>query len=121
MPENQRCQKGFSLYLTIMVMSIMIVIAFAIAGLFSSQLGILRNTTNSVSAFYAAETGIEMALYSGWLPETPNQPKTGILDDNNASYSVWIIAPGSDCSALNYCVKSIGVYKDTRRGIRISR
>ncbi len=78
---------------------------------------------SSVLAFYAANTGIERTLYEISKEEDP----AGIgshFDEtlgNRASYSVDIIAPGGTCSAPNYCIKSIGIFQNTKRAIRVAR
>ncbi|MDP2930576.1 MAG: hypothetical protein Q8N56_03165 [bacterium] len=115
-------QKGIALYLTIMVTGLIMVIAFSMVGVFVSQLGTLRDIGNSVLAFCAAETGAERALYGLSKGETGPQWQEEL--SNGASFTVIIQNPGEgDCpsSILNYCLKSIGVYKEVRRGLRITR
>jgi hypothetical protein len=115
-------KKGVSLYLTVMILSLILGLAFSLNTLLLTQTKSLRNIGNSVIAFYATETGIEKALYSiktgagaGSWTETLS---------NTATYSVNRLNPGSGgCSsaALNYCLESIGTYKDVKRGIRVTR
>ncbi len=111
-----------ALYLTIMVMALILAIALGTAALLVAQIKIARDMGNSVLAFYAAGTGIERSLFA------LSQGKSEFLWEetlsNGASYTVNFQIKGEDgCPAtvLNYCLKSIGVYNNIRRGIRIAR
>ena len=112
--------KGISLYLTLMTMSILIALALGISVILFNQLKMTRMVGYSVMAFYASNTGVERTLFEisqgaaigGHFEETL---------ENGSSFSADIIGPSADCSAPNYCIKSIGTYKDTKRAIRLSR
>ena len=114
--------QGVSLYLTMMILSLILGLAFSLNTLLLTQIKSLRNIGDSVIAFYATETGIERALYS-IKTEAGTGPWTETLS-NNASYSVNLLNPGNGgcpTAALSYCLESIGTYKDVKRGIRIVR
>ena len=117
MTNNKFC-RGVSLYLTVMILALILSVALGSSLLLAGQIKSLRNIGNSVVAFYAAETGIERSLYA-LSKESIETQWQGQL--NGASYQVGYLSPGPDCSALNYCLKSIGAYKDVKRGIRVSR
>jgi len=106
-------QKGVSLYLALMIMTLILAISLGISTILVSQIKMIRGMGDSIMAFYAADTGIERALFEG-------QAVSGNLE-NGASYNVQILLPGPDCSAQNYCLKSVGVFKETRRAIEIIR
>jgi len=118
--SSLRPSKGVSLYLALMTMSIFLALALGISVISFSQLKMTRTIGYSVTAFYASNTGIERTLYEisqgarigGHYAETL---------ENGSEYIADIIGPGPTCSAPNYCIKSIGIYKDTKRAIRISR
>ena len=55
-------EKGVSIYLAIMVMTILLGIGFGISALLINQLKVLRGIGDSVFAFYAADGGIERVL-----------------------------------------------------------
>ncbi len=123
MPKN----KGVSLYLTVVILSLMLIFAFGISGLFIYQLKQLQDIGKSVSAFYAAETGIERTLWEislgNFETACPDSQCQATLA-NNAVYATTKLDPGNDiCPAdiANYCLKSIGKYKDVNRGIKIAR
>jgi len=113
-------QKGASLYLTLMILTVISALAINLGTLFISQIRGLQDIGDSVLAYYAAETGIEKALFSQLPPGSEDQQ----VLENQASYHLWVFAPGEgDCPAqvLNYCIKSIGQYRDVRRGLRVVR
>ena len=120
--SKQKFNRGVSLYLTMMILSLIFGLAFSLNTLLLTQIKSLRNIGDSVIAFYATETGIERALYS-IKTEAGTGPWTETLS-NSASYSVNLLNPGNGgCPtvALSYCLESIGTYKDVKRGIRIAR
>ena len=132
-------QRGVSLYLTLIILSLLLAIALAGSSLLIGQLGRLKSSGDSVFAFYAADAGIERALFldnkncalSSSVAERITCVETGINGltsqdktlANNATFTLEIASGGSgSCPAgKNYCVKSKGVFKDATRALRISR
>ena len=103
-------------------MGIIMAVSFSMVGVFVSQLGSLRNIGDSVLAFCAAETGIERALYG--LSQGELGPQWQETLSNGASFTVVFQNSGADdCpqGALNYCLKSVGSYKEVKRGLRVTR
>lgn len=56
-------QKGVSLYLTLIVMSLILAMVLGITSILVGEIGITKGLGDSLSAFYAADTGIEKVLY----------------------------------------------------------
>jgi len=119
-------QKGVSLYLAIVIMSILSAVVLGLIALSISGIKIVSGLENSVMSFYAANTGIERMLVD---KETPSPTYSGYLDLNNngtpdnnedSFYDVTVTAAGPNCSANNYCVRSIGKYRDTKRVIEVN-
>ncbi len=111
-------QKGVALYLALLIMAILLSIGLALSVILMGQMRMIKGMGDSVIAFYAADTGIEKALYKLFKEGTcPPCSFTGIIGE--ASYSVTGYSPGSDCPSPNqyYCIKSVGIYKGTRRSI----
>ncbi len=110
-------QKATSLYLSLMIITILLAIAFGLSSILLGQTGIIKEIGNSVLAFYAADAGIEEVLLNRNSPS--DIPET--LLPNGATYQVVVTVSGAgDCPAgKNYCIKSIGSYLETRRAIRI--
>jgi len=69
----------------------------------------------SVIAFYAADNGIEEVLMDNSTPTAISLTEL----PNGATYQVTVDANGPQCDALNFCIKSIGTYKTTKRAIEI--
>ena len=123
---NKKNQKGLSLYLTIIILSVLTTAILALVSISVSQIKIILTLGDSVTAFYAADTGIEEVLVERASPD----PISGYLDlndnggpdDNQDSfYDVTVkIKTDPGCSAANYCIKSIGRYKNTKRAIEIN-
>lgn len=110
---NLKSNRGVSLYLALLIMTVLLSIGFGISAILFSQIKIIRGIGDSVVAFYAADTGIEEVLYRGGAV-------SGNLE-NGASYSTRVLAPGPDCTATNYCIISKGSFKETKRAIEIER
>lgn len=104
---------GFSLLLAVLMMALFLAIALGISTIFISQTQMLKGMGYSIVAFYAADTGIERALYE-------EQAVSGVLA-NGAAYNVQYFTPGPACPGQSYCLKSVGIYKQTRRAIEIIR
>ena len=118
-------QKGVSLYIAFLIMTILLSIALNMSTILVSEIKTMREMGKSVTAYYAAETGIEKALFDTRTIEDPVGQGYGESDilDNGASYSVSVVAQGiGDCSFdANYCLKSVGHYKGVKRAIMISK
>ena len=113
-------ERGLSLYLAIMIMTLLLAMALGLSSIFLGQLQTIRAVGYSVIAFYAADAGIEKVLMQRDNP-TPLDGFSSTLA-NGAVYQIFVSAGGTDtCPAdYNYCVKSIGEYKQTKRAIEIA-
>lgn len=120
-------QKGVSLYLALMVMTVLLAIALGVNTILVSQIKMIKGMENSVIAFYAADTGIEKILYdaSQGIDIIADCPESNPCQDslgNNASFSIVVLPNGeSGCSATDYCIKSVGSFYETQRAIQITR
>lgn len=63
MPNAQKNQRGVSLVITFFIMAVMLAVVLNISLILHSKVTIVANVGNSISAFYAAESGIEKTLY----------------------------------------------------------
>ncbi len=105
---NKNMEKGVSLYITIVVLSVLTASLLALVGISVSQLKIIQTAGNSVIAFYAADTGVEHCLQ--------RIRKEGNFSDfsgnvGEASYNVSI-SLGTET-----IIKSTGTYRNTKRAI----
>jgi len=129
--------KGVSLYLAIVVLSVLTATLLSLLGIVLSQNKAISALSDSVVAFYAADTGIEEVLYcifgEGWAPDVADRGNCisffgspcdtcGLIGSgcgtetlaNNANYEVCI-SPTSETT-----IWSTGVYKGTTRRIEIN-
>jgi len=111
--QSKSLQAGESLLLTILVMSLILGTSLGIGYILLQEAKITRDLGNSVVAFYAADTGIEKAMMS---PSLANFNECFSYPNNDICYSVTV-SPGANCSSQNYCLQSVGIYKNTRRAI----
>lgn len=120
--------RGVSLYIAIVIMAILLAIVLGISAILVGQIKMIREMENSVIAFYAADTGIEWILQYREDPrEFPigNRPANSCTESNpcplgQAEYYVEAEASGWNCTANNFCIRSVGVYKETTRAIEVS-
>ena len=121
----QNNQKGVAVLLALLVLSGILIIALGVAGLKINRMKLSRNVSDSVVAYYAAEAGIERALFRNRkklepLPIPGNWFNSG--DDplsNGASYNVKVISQSGPVT-----IKSIGSFgaagKKTKRSVEIN-
>jgi Tfp pilus assembly protein PilV len=140
-------QKGISLIFIVLITSLILAVGLGISTLLIQEMRLMSDIGYSVIAFYAADNGIEEAVYDLYQSPFPNAEHYGYLD--SAQYHTWarccnpdlekcsLEAPedcplgpehvGSSnpddpdyCDALNYCLKSLGSYKTVKRAIEIN-
>lgn len=123
---TKRRQKGISVLIAFFIMSAFLVIVFGMHALLLGELKIIKGMGDSVIALYAADTGIERALYEGDLPPANysgylDLNENGYQDELDSSYNASVITTGTNgCPGdVNFCIKSVGTYKDTRRAIQV--
>ena len=114
---NIKQQYGSSLYLALIMMTVMLGMALGLSSIFIGQTKTIKQMGNSVIALCAADTGIEIILLDRNNPVSI--PETVL--SNDATYQVIVVAAGTgDCPALShYCIKSIGSYLGTKRAVEI--
>jgi Tfp pilus assembly protein PilX len=140
--EINKAQKGFSLYLALMIMIIILSISLGISAIIISQLKIIRGIEDSVIALCAADSGIEQVLYEDRLCRQAecgttyidtcivgcddgldaggSGAKKSILGDvgNINGITVYYKAEFDD-GALN--ISSVGTFNGTKRAVQVER
>lgn len=107
-------EKGVSILFAVSLLSIILAIGLGTSTILVSQIRTIRKIGYSVTAFYAADNGIEEVL----LMTIPSNITETQL--NGATYEVVVKdSDDPDCDAANFCIKSTGTYQGTRRGIEI--
>ena len=103
--------KGIALVLTMIILSVVLGMALITSLVFSKQIKTSSSISDSIIAYYAAETGIEFALW--YYKENEELPENQEDTIGNAKY---IIEVDKD----NNIIKSIGSYKNTKRAIKVN-
>jgi len=127
---NKKLEEGVSIYLSLMIMTILLAIGLGISTIIVSQMKMFKEIGDSVIAIHASDTGIEKVLYAIHINDL-QQSYSGSVGD--ASYNATLVC-GKDynncppplskdpnCDASYYCLKSIGNYKGTKRAIGVTR
>jgi len=114
MLKKNKSQRGISILFAISILSVVLSIGLGVSSILVGQMKTIREMGYSVVAFYAADNGIEEIL----LMTSPSDISKTQLD--GAEYEV-IVKNDEDpnCDAANFCIKSIGSYKGTKRAIEI--
>jgi len=121
-------QRGVSIYLSVLILSFILSIALGISAIFITQIKEVIRIGDSVTAFFAADSGIERVLWEDntcWAKTPPcfspcNSNCAGLQDGAVFNYSFDTDYNYTVQSGVN-SFKSIGIYKGTRRAIGISR
>ena len=115
--QNLKQEKGISILFAISILSVILSIGLGTSSILIGQLKAIREIGYSVTAFYAADSGIEEILL---IIDPDNIENITETELNGATYEVVVKDKDNpNCNAANFCIKSIGVYKGTRRAIEI--
>lgn len=101
-------QKGFSIYLVMIIMSTILAVSLNIGTIIMNSAKVSGSLGDGIRAFHAADSGIEVALYhvtGAPSPDCNNFSKA--YSSTNFSYSV--VVPADPC--LNGTITSVGTYK----------
>ncbi|MDI6883126.1 MAG: pilus assembly PilX N-terminal domain-containing protein [Patescibacteria group bacterium] len=116
---NFQFSKGVSLYLTIVILAVLTSTLLVMVNISVSQIKVILTLSDSVLAFYAADSGVEKALYGvytgSYTPVLGECPPNfqGTLE-NGASYKVCV--SGTSTSTIF----STGSFKETKRKIEVN-
>jgi len=109
-------QKGVSLLLTILIMAAILAISFGLFRLSIGEIKLIRDIPNSLIAYYAADAGIEWAIYEErQRGGVSDKPDCSVDLGNGSKYGIEVNRTGETIT-----IKSIGCYKEIRRAIEVS-
>lgn len=116
-------QKGVSLYIAIMIIVILLAIVLGAGAILLGQLKTIKGMENSITAFYAADSGIERILMDRENPilspvfsECPCIGPVVCTLGNDINYCVDVQSlPAPD----NFYIHSVGEYRGTKRAIEV--
>jgi len=116
--KNETSQRGVAIFLAVVILTLFMSVALGVSTLLVSQIRIMRDLGNSVVSFYASESGIEEALK---FASNESYDSSIVTLSNGATYkAVGVSAGVGNCSGTaHYCIKSVGMYKGSRRVIEI--
>ena len=119
---NKQKKGAVSLYLAIVLVTIMAAIALGLSVIIFGQLRMIRGMGYSVVALSAADAGIERVLMR-WADGSNPTDLNGTEEtlSNYADYKLSVLSWGEDgCDGeLDYCITSVGSYRGVRRAIEI--
>jgi len=108
-----KLQKGsVSIYISVMLLSVLLVISSGIATLMLNQIKMSSQIGHSVVSYYAAESGIERCLFD-MRKGTGSCSYSNEPLDNNATYD-------TNWNAGSYPINSTGYYINTSREIEVN-
>lgn len=120
--KNSNSQKGQIFILALLLSASIATIALGMSSVILSGAQQAADVGRYVPAFYAADAGVERALYR--IRQNSNQSNFSNGSFlNNALYDVVILTPGSgECpgSVSNICIFSKGSSDDLSRRIQVS-
>ncbi len=100
---------GTALIYVILTIGVVLSISFFLTSIFASKLRLAFDFPNSVTAFYAAESGLEWQFYNIFKDPDANQP----IFSNEATFTI-LTPPGS------FPVKVIGKFRSVSRAVEAS-
>lgn len=105
MYNSKNNQRGVSLIIIFFILTIILAVVLSISVILQSQIKIIRNIGDSVTAFYAADSGVEKVLYYD-RKQIPAGGSRGIC--NICNTCIGNCTPGLNCVESNCydCVSS---------------
>lgn len=105
-------KKGVSIYLIVIIISTLLAVSLNLASLIIGGTKTIANSADSVKAFYAADSGIEAALYQAIVGASCSTPVSGNVNgDTKYYYSVTISYTGGGCDETGTTMVSVGQYR----------
>ncbi len=109
--KQNNAQNGIALLLTVIILSIVTLIAGFIANVVVVQLRLAKDIGDSQAAIYAADSGVEWQLYQIRKVVSVNSP----VMLNGATVETTVIG-----AIPNLTIKSLGSYKSVKRQFEVS-
>ena len=125
--QRSNTAAGVSLYLTLLVVSSLLAVALGLSTIALLQVKSISGLSDSVHAFYAADSGIEKSLFDenegvDTTSCTRTSPCVGNIDANT-QYRIVVLSSGAEeCPmSASSCLETVGLYKAVRRAIRVTK
>lgn len=104
-------ESGIALLLTLVILSVVVLIAAFIVNVVVTQLKLARDIDYSQSAIYAADSGVEWQLYQ--IRKSASVPSP--VMSNGATVRVTVTG-----SAPSFIIKSLGTYQSVKRQFEVN-
>lgn len=104
-------ENGITLFLTMIILSIVILISVLIANIVIVQLRLAKDIDDSQAAVYAADSGVEWQLY---------QIKKGVSVSSPVMSNGAVVETTVTGTAPNFTIKSLGSYQSVKRQFEVS-
>ena len=125
-------EKGVSIFFSVIILAILLSIALGLSTILVGQVRMLKGMEDSVTAFYAAETGMERILYEDKMCYLSGCDSLGWscvdivnCDDGraagNVSGSIGKASYQANVDDGATVISSQGIYGGTRRAIGVER
>lgn len=93
-------QKGSTLVMSILILSAVVSTSILVGGIVFRELKLSNTSADSLNAYYASETGAEMALFRKLRAFGTSIPKSGRLDNSESSWSIVVSEGSSEISGI---------------------
>lgn len=111
MKTTNKNQSGIALLLTVVILSIVTLIAVLIADIVIIQLKLAKDIGDSQAAIYAADSGVEWQLY---------QIRKGVSVASPVMLNGATIETTVTGAAPNFNIKSLGSYQSVKRQFEVN-
>jgi len=112
-------QKGVSLLLTLLIMAAIIAIAIGVSRLSTQEIKISRESSTSMIAYYAADSGVEWAMYedraNGMASQSYSNYNFCLDTDTGICYNV-----GASGTSPNRIITANGSYQGVTRAVQLT-
>lgn len=112
-------RKGVSLLLTLLIMAAIIAIAIGVSRLSTQEIKISRESPTSMIAYYAAESGVEWAMYEDRINGMASQSYSNYNFCLDIGNSVCYVV-GASGTSPNRTITANGSYKGVVRAIQLT-
>lgn len=114
MKNNFKTKKGIALYLSILVLTFLLLIGITLSFIFSFQMQTLKIEENKKIAEGGGDSGIEEALYQFYVinESDPSKSFSGTITLPNGA-SAYYEGNQTNCSGI-FCINSFGSYRNAR-------
>jgi hypothetical protein len=132
--KPQILNRGASIYFAIIVLSALLAIVLGLGGILVSQTRVITQTEDSVSAFFAADTGMERILYEDKMCRLPGCSGLGwpcvdtVGCDEGRSNSDAPVSGSVGSSTYQVffnngalSITSLGIFNGIRRALQVNR